>query len=43
MSALYRVPGAQQERMNALLGRIKERLPEIDALLAEIERCDTTH
>ena len=35
--ALARSPGMHQERMNALLARIKQRLPELEELLAEIE------
>ena len=33
--ALMREPGAHQKRMDELLGRIKTRLVDIDALLAE--------
>jgi len=33
--ALMREPGAHQKRMDELLGRIKTRLADIDALLAE--------
>jgi len=35
--ALARAPGMHQERMDALLGRIKQRLPELEELLAQIE------
>jgi len=35
--ALARAPEMLQERMDALLARIKQRLPELEELLAEIE------
>src|SRR6516165_3070797 len=35
--ALARSSGMHQERMNALLARIKQRLPELEELLSEIE------
>jgi len=35
--ALARAPGMHQERMDALLARIKQRLPELEELLVETE------